>query len=415
MRIILSWIELYFWTIIIWCFSLGVLYLVKKTRLFALSLVFSTMLFFVGLKVISSFFLTDQNYQSNKQKEFLALMDISGNDLAVNITPSAWLTSRDGRGLSSLVPEKFRDEIGGFFPLGSAPNVRTFYCQEDEGFISYTTDRFGFRNNDELWNDERHDIVILGDSFSESACVKTPLQDYFHPQKTIITLGKGGNGPLIALAALTEYLEEFKPEVVYHFVVPNDYSTSRASKIKIDLERELEETSLRVYLENKGPILNYFRSIDLSKLRSFAISYSRKLVMNNTLEKEELISYFSNIFSYDFLRSQILFAMNALYIGPHDFRFMERDLLEDVYSSMIKVANAKGVDLRFVLLPSKYSRCLNDSRHIYLKQVFSKLSEHPINLWGTMCNLDYFATKGVHFNAIGYQNLVKEIEQDFDG
>ena len=319
MRIILSWIDLYVWTIVIWSCLLGLLCLVKKTQLVALSLVFSTILFFVGLKVISSFSLTNENYQSNKQKAFFALVDISGNDLALNFTPSGWLTSIDGRGLSSLVPEKLRDEIGGFFPLGSAPNVRTLYCQEDEGFISYITDRFGFRNNDELWDDQHHDIVILGDSFSESACVKTPLQDYFDSQKTIITLGKGGNGPLTSLAVLTEYLEEFKPKVVYHLVVPNDYSTPRASEIKIDLERELEETSLRVYLENKGPILNYFRSIDLSKLRSFAISYSRKLAMNNTLGKEGLVFYFSNIFSYDFLRSQVLFALNTLDVRTPDF------------------------------------------------------------------------------------------------
>ena len=167
MRIILSWIDLYVWTIVIWSCLLGLLCLVKKTQLVALSLVFFYDTFFLlGLKVISSFSLTNENYQSNKQKAFFALVDISGNDLALNFTPSGWLTSIDGRGLSSLVPEKLIETRSeGFFPLGSAPNVRTLYCQEDEGFISYITDRFGFRNNDELWDDQHHDIVILGDSF----------------------------------------------------------------------------------------------------------------------------------------------------------------------------------------------------------------------------------------------------------
>ena len=91
-----------------------------------------------------------------------------------------------------------------------------------------------------------HDIVILGDSFPESACVKLPMQSYLMC-KRLSSLGKGGNGPLTSLA-FTEYLSRFRPGIVFHLVVPNDYSASYNRKMKSDLERELLETALQSYL-----------------------------------------------------------------------------------------------------------------------------------------------------------------------
>ena len=192
------------------------------------------------------------------------------------MSTSGWLLSKDGRTSSSSLSLDDRRSIGEFLPLGSAPNVMTFYCAEDDGFVIYKSDRFGFRNNDLLWNLKDHDILIIGGSFAESACIHEPLQKKFNTTDSIISLGKGGNGPLTSLAVLREYLDVYKPKTIYHFVSSSDYSRPDGHRLKIDLEREIEEDDLLKYLKDTSFSINYFSSLNLSKLREFAIAHSSK-------------------------------------------------------------------------------------------------------------------------------------------
>jgi len=57
----------------------------------------------------------------------------------------------------------------GIAPLAPQPNSRLYFCNEGYGLITYTTDRFGFRNQDSAW-DKNIDILLIGDSFTHGAC-----------------------------------------------------------------------------------------------------------------------------------------------------------------------------------------------------------------------------------------------------
>ena len=71
------------------------------------------------------------------------------------------------------------------------------------------TDRFGFNNPDDEW-DKKIDILIVGDSFAQGACVNRPndiasvIRKF--SKKNVINIGVGGNGPLLEYATLREYL-----------------------------------------------------------------------------------------------------------------------------------------------------------------------------------------------------------------
>ena len=292
----MHWIQLYFFIVTSWLFIATVLTVFSSSRGFGISLLLTTFIVFGGLKLISKPYFSEMEYRDEKRDEFLSIRSSLNEDLSLNIIPSAWLTD-DGRGESALVDIRYRKVIGEFFPLGSAPNIETLYCKEDEGFVRYKTDRYGFRNQDNVWDLSYHDIVILGDSFSESACVRLPMQNYFGGQKTVISLGKGGNGPLTSLAVLTEYLSSFKSGTVFHLVVPNDYSVSSNRNIKSDLERELLEEALQAYLSGSESIIDYFGSLDLTDLRNFSISYSVELVMEYSMDFDFFVSYVANIFN----------------------------------------------------------------------------------------------------------------------
>ena len=43
-------------------------------------------------------------------------------------------------------------------PVNSKPYAKNYYCNEGYGLIKYTSDRFGFRNNDDIWKLDKKKI-----------------------------------------------------------------------------------------------------------------------------------------------------------------------------------------------------------------------------------------------------------------
>ena len=409
----MSWLYNYVGVIALSLLILCLMLIFKRTRFFSFSLLFATGIFFIGLKFIENIAPNSNKvYQASKKTSFIEDTK-NNNEVVLNILPSSWLLRLDARGKDSLITSEYREQIGGFLPLGSAPNVLTFYCAEDEGFISYKTDRFGFRNANHLWENKMHDIIITGDSFAESACVKTSLQEYFDPSKRIVSLGKGGNGPLTSLAVMTEYLEAYSPRVIYHLIVRNDYARPKNHGLDIDLEREWEDTQLQKYLKNPEFNIGYFNSLDLSLLRKFAIRYSKQAVNKKNFEKNSLIIRIANIFSFNFMRKQTLLLRDKLSGDVNiKMRLIDKHKLLNVYKAMVTKTNQKNTQIRFVIMPAK-SYCTSDEAHKYITDIFKAVELSPLDLTFELCNPKFFSTLGSHFNSDGYEKLAEMIASDF--
>ena len=110
-----------------------------------------------------------------------------------------------------------RWEYKDLLPLGNIPNVLTVYCNELGQYMKFVTDRHGFNNPNALWNEESVDIVTLGDSFTQGACM--PENNGFvnmirNEYSSIINLGIGGNNPQANLAAMIEYALPKRPKYI---------------------------------------------------------------------------------------------------------------------------------------------------------------------------------------------------------
>jgi hypothetical protein len=409
----MSWIEYYGLAVLSWLLLCFILMAFKRTRLLAVSAVLSTLLLFLGVKIISKKYNFDANYQANKRTAFVDALK-ENEEIALNISPASWLLSVDGRSLESLIPYRFRDNIGGYFPLGSAPNVKTFYCIEDDGFISYKTDRYGFRNNDKLWNTASHDILILGDSFAESACVPNSLQTNFSEDLKTLSLGKGGNGPLTSLAAYMEYGKTFNAKSVYFLIVSNDYSRPYNHQLAIDLERELSEEELEKYLTIPNHSVGYFTHLDLKPYRNFAIKFSKELVESYVPKSENKIEDLARFFFYDFVK-KTLFASNFIDIAGNNVRFRvsNPNKLKRIYTRANEVAKLAESRMVFVPLPDKKSSCTEDPRHSFLTEILVDLDVDVLDLWATLCDERFFALNGGHFNSFGYEKLATLLEAEF--
>lgn len=127
-------------------------------------------------------------------------------------------------------------------PLAGLSHTTTTFCNELGQFVVYQSDRYGFRNDDRLW-DAKPPAMLVGDSFAQGACVP---DDSAIPAVLArlglpaISIAYNSNGPLAELAALAEYgLLVQPPTVIWLYHEGNDPA---------DLDRELNFTVLRQYL-----------------------------------------------------------------------------------------------------------------------------------------------------------------------
>ena len=131
--------------------------------------------------------------------------------------------------------------------FGSIPGTTVVSCNETGQWQIYEADRHGFNNPDSQW-DARPVIGMVGDSFTHGSCVPSDrnmaalLRQRFGD---VLNLGVGGFGPMLELAALTEYLRPLRPPLVlWVFFEGNDLTE--------DLPREMQSPLLHRYLEDDG-------------------------------------------------------------------------------------------------------------------------------------------------------------------
>jgi hypothetical protein len=154
-------------------------------------------------------------------------------------------------------------------PLGGVADVNTIYCNEGGTYTIYDADERGFSNPKGLWSSPA-DVAVIGDSYTQGACVP-PDQSFVarlrERRPRTVNLGMGGNGPLLELAALREYLPLLRPKVVLWSYFRNDLPDLSVEKGVPLLMRYLDpgfsqglagkqagiDTALRAMINRLGP------------------------------------------------------------------------------------------------------------------------------------------------------------------
>ena len=136
------------------------------------------------------------------------------------------------------------DGLNHVFPFAGQANKQAVYCNESGRFSMYTSDEHGFNNPKWQSNPE---IVLIGDSFSQGACVDSGddiAGQLRKPGTSVLTLGTAGAGPLIELAILREYAVGLKPNILlWIYYEGNDL---------VDLKSEETSAMLKRYVLDDG-------------------------------------------------------------------------------------------------------------------------------------------------------------------
>ena len=147
-------------------------------------------------------------------------------------------------------------------PLSGVSNSETVLCNENGFWAKYNSDRYGFRNPDNVWDENEIEYLILGDSYAHGACVedKNTFRDNLErlSGKSAINLGIGGNGPLMSLGAMIEYGFIKKPNKIVWLLNIADISDTIPEIENKILIKYIEENNFSQNLKNRSEEINLF-------------------------------------------------------------------------------------------------------------------------------------------------------------
>jgi hypothetical protein len=188
-------------------------------------------------------------------EEVVADLRKAGVDAIPIVTPANHLLINQPNGsMKSAIKIEGRDVI----PLAGLSNTLTLLCNENGQWIDYRSDSHGFNNPDEVWYSTRLDVAALGDSFAHGYCVP-PAKNFValirRRYNDTLNLGMAGNGPLLMLATLKEYLPPFKPKIVLWFYYEgNDLTDLQTERRSALLSNYLVDDFTQSELSKQGDI-----------------------------------------------------------------------------------------------------------------------------------------------------------------
>ena len=207
-------------------------------------LLFSTTIALYGIEIYFEFF-------KKTQKEIIAKQMGISLDTRTRMEALDDLRDTGVKSFPNVFPQYLHksngliSKKGMIYPLGTISNSMTIFHNEEGYFPIIKMDEHGFNNPKGLYIENKVDIVLTGDSYTEGYSVHSNESIAALLRKldfNVISIGKAANGPLLELAALKEYAEPLKPKIIFWIYFINDI---------VDLKSEMQSSILRKYLNKE--------------------------------------------------------------------------------------------------------------------------------------------------------------------
>ena len=281
---------------------------------------------------------------------------------------------KDGLKVSPTIPpnnvlnkKEFQKLNHQIFVLSNISNTYNVFCNESGKRIIYFSDRYGFRNNDKIW-DQNIDIVVSGDSIVQGACVDNAdvtaeiLAELSN--KKVLNLGIQGYGPLMQLASLKEYAKYKKPKtVLWYYFEAND------------LPNMIEEQKNRTLIKYKDENFNQdliFKHNKIDIQLKEIVKQFRKNNRNNIIIKDDHKKIVHIIKLQNLRNSLNIYLPNNKSLVK--YRFYPNNLIDDYFNILLqskKLVEGWGGELIFVYHPD-ISRYFGFNSFNYRERQYSK-------------------------------------------
>jgi len=389
-------------------------YLKINLSLLLLSIIITIYCFEIFLEISSrnlQFNFFNKNIQfdkKDKRSKIEVINDLNDPNFTTNYFPSSFLQAQN------LTKQLFKNEK--IYPLSGIANSITVFDNESGYFPIVKMDEYGFNNPKGLYIKNMIDIMLVGDSFAESNTVNQNesmaaiLRELGF--KTI-TIGKGGNGPLLELATLIEYAKPFQPNLVLWLYYKNDF---------VNLHDEMNSSFLKNYLYKNDFSQNLILQQDkidriLKKFIKKVWDVESKIAQIN-FNRIELENHWAIKISKLYnLRSKLSFV--GVPLSPTD-KNINIDELQNNFKKILKKSKKTvldwGGEMYFVYLPAyeHYAYNIEDKNYKFVLDTLKELEIPVIDIHKDLFEsfpdpLSLFPPNYYHYNAKGYKLIAETI------
>jgi lysophospholipase L1-like esterase len=298
--------------------------------------------------------------------------------------------------------------------VAAQPYENVFTCNEGYGLIKFKNDRFGFRNNDAVWDQvnlkNQTKILFVGDSFTQGLCVdqKSTIPNKFkqYNKKFIVfNLGMSGNNSIMNALVIKTFTKIINPQYLVIIIAANDHQKFETDNIF--RSQIYKENLYKIFFEKKN------NSVYLSKELLQHINLRKK----NFFEKKKIyyaannkiINRLKKYFVLSHLRKKIITV-----ISKKNF------LLPEDTKTLINIANKecyinKCIPI-FTFIPSSKFWENDQLQFEFKNQIEQYLTINnniyiDLNLIIDPNNKNDYAIKGGHLSPESYEKISKKIHE----
>jgi len=292
------------------------------------------------------------------------------------------------------------------FILSGLSNSKTIYCNENGYYSIYQSDRYGFNNPDNEWDKKKIEYLLVGDSFTQGACVNRPsdissvLRNL--SKKSVLNLGIGGNGPLIEYATLREYLNTNVKKILWIYYEGNDLR---------DLISEKKNNILINYLKD----LNFTQNLKVKQndIDSFLSNQIKKEERERERERERKI-FKVKLIKFIKIYNTRLLILSAPAPAPATALVPE---FKQILQLTKELTNKNNSKMYFVYLPeySRYKTSYDNKNYHLVKEIVNELKIPFIDIHKEVFLKEQNPLKLFpfelpwHYNIDGYKKVAETI------
>jgi hypothetical protein len=361
-------------------------------------------IFFLITKNISTN-LNKLNFDTRSRAEIFYDLKKKNQDVVLSVYPYVFL----------------KDQNQSIFPLSGISNKETIFCNENGYYAIYNSDRYGFNNPDKIWDNQKIDYLIVGDSFAQGMCVNEPENFSGNlkkmTQKNIINLGMSGNGPIREFATIKEYMPIKKPKIVLWFYFEGNDLTDIDDEVKNNiLSKYFVNSTFTQDLRNKQNIID--KKLSKKMFEKLNEDYETRQVMNHSYYLRFLKLYSLR----NYLESLVSIKKNK---NPNqeDVNKLKKILI----SSKKFIEDEHEAKLYFIYLPTyiRYSNLIknnNDNLFLYgeVKKIVKELNINFIDVNKDVISVSKqplsffpFGMSG-HYSVYGYKTISEFIAKNIN-
>jgi hypothetical protein len=294
------------------------------------------------------------------------------------------------------------------FPLGALP------IKNKNNLIEL--DRYGFRNNDRVWDKTKHDFLILGDSVVADDFISD--KDIFSnnfKNKNVINLGCGGNGLLTSLhliEQITQTNHSFN-NILFFLNLDNDFSKDTLREYNTELFLQTSKLkSKNIFLNKNNYKIDYLNFVKDAFIKE-TFRFSLKKELYNQLNLEIYFKEFSNLIKTN-KESELLLEDGSIIdssLIPEGFYNTKMyNIFLSILERITVLKQKNSINITFILVPTNNELNVYNSdrenkkqweKYLYYRYfkntIISTISNYNINI----LDLSYFIKDN---NYKGFKN-----------